>query len=411
MNAYINVLKNLHFRHLWLGQITSQISLNMLFFVLAIRVYSVTGSNTAVSFMLLSFGIPAVFFGIIAGGIVDYYDNRLVMLFSNITRAVLLFSFFIFESNLYMLYVLSVFVSIVTQLFIPAEAPSIPELVKSDEILTANSLFTISYYLSTVLGFLLAGPMIKILGHKNIYLFAMIVMIIASYFVFLLPKMKSKRVKTNSVLSPFFLLKLISDGISFIKSNIRIRQSLILMTFSQVLISTLSVLAPGFADRILAIDLSDASMFVMGPAALGLVGGALWVGAYGNKYLKGTIIMFGMVGSGFCLILMSLLSRSQLQGDLIRNVYFAITLLLFLGFFNSIISVPANTILQEDSDEEIRGRVYGALTSLTGGVSLLPVVFSGMMADFMGVAKTLLIIGIIIEAASIYEFIRRRIAR
>ena len=411
MNAYINVLKNLHFRHLWLGQITSQISLNMLFFVLAIRVYSVTGSNTAVSFMLLSFGIPAVFFGIIAGGIVDYYDNRLVMLFSNIARAVLLFSFFIFESNLFMLYILSVFVSIVTQLFIPAEAPSIPELVKPDEILTANSLFTISYYLSTVLGFLLAGPMIKILGHKNIYLFAMMVMIIASYFVFLLPKMKSKRVKTNSVLSPFFLLKLIRDGISFIKSNIRIRQSLILMTFSQVLISTLSVLAPGFADRILAIDLSDASMFVMGPAALGLVGGALWVGAYGHKYLKGTIIMFGMVGSGFCLILMSLLSRSQLPVDLIKNVYFAITLLLFLGFFNSIISVPANTILQEDSDEEIRGRVYGALTSLTGGVSLLPVVFSGMMADFMGVAKTLLIIGIIIEAASFYEFIRRRIAR
>ncbi len=411
MNAYINVLKNLHFRHLWLGQITSQISLNMLFFVLAIRVYSVTGSNTSVSFMLLSFGIPAVFFGIIAGGIVDYYDNRLVMLFSNITRAVLLFSFFIFESNLFMLYVLSVFVSIVTQLFIPAEAPSIPELVKPDEILTANSLFTISYYLSTVLGFLLAGPMIKILGHKNIYLFAMAVMIIASYFVFLLPKMKSKRVKTNSVLSPVFLLKLIRDGISFIKSNIRIRQSLILMTFSQVLISTLSVLAPGFADRILAIDLSDASIFVMGPAALGLVGGALWVGAYGHKYLKGTIIMFGMVGSGFCLILMSLLSRSQLPVDLIKNVYFAITLLLFLGFFNSIISVPANTILQEDSDEEIRGRVYGALTSLTGGVSLLPVVFSGMMADFMGVAKTLLIIGIIIEAASLYEFIRRRIAR
>ena len=411
MNAYINVLKNLHFRHLWLGQITSQISLNMLFFVLAIRVYSVTGSNTAVSFMLLSFGIPAVFFGIIAGGIVDYYDNRLVMLFSNIARAVLLFSFFIFESNLFMLYVLSVFVSIVTQLFIPAEAPSIPELVKPDEILTANSLFTISYYLSTVLGFLLAGPIIKILGHKNIYLFAMMVMIIASYFVFLLPKMKSKRVKTNSVMSPFFLLKLIRDGISFIKSNIRIRQSLILMTFSQVLISTLSVLAPGFADRILAIDLSDASMFVMGPAALGLVGGALWVGAYGHKYLKGTIIMFGMVGSGFSLILMSLLSRSQLPVDLIKNVYFAITLLLFLGFFNSIISVPANTILQEDSDEEIRGRVYGALTSLTGGVSLLPVVFSGMMADFMGVAKTLLIIGIIIEAASFYEFIRRRIAR
>lgn len=411
MKAYIDVLKNLHFRYLWLGQITSQISLNMLFFVLAIRVYSITGSNTAVSFMLLSFGIPAVFFGIIAGGIVDYYDNKLVMFFSNITRAILLFLFFIFESNIYMLYILSVFVSIITQLFIPAEAPSIPALVKPDQILTANSLFTISYYLSTVLGFLLAGPMLKILGHKNIYLFTMAVMFIASYFVFRLPKMKSKRVKTNSVLSPPFLFKLIKDGISFIKSNIRIRQSLILMTFSQVLISTLSVLAPGFADRILAIDLSDASVFVMGPAALGLVGGALWVGAYGHKYLKGTIIMFGMAGSGICLVLMSLLSRSQIQDDLIRNIIFSFMLLLFLGFFNSIISVPANTILQEDSDEEIRGRVYGALTSLTGGVSLLPVVFSGMMADFAGVAKTLLIIGIIIESVSIYEFMRRRMAK
>lgn len=171
------------------------------------------------------------------------------------------------------------------------------------------------------------------------------------------------------------------------------------MTFSQALLSTLAVLAPGFADRMLMIDLTDASYLVMGPAAIGLVCGSFLVGAYGNKILKGTFITVGIVGAGANLLLLSVVSGSY-------SLIAAIILLFTLGIFNSFISVPANTILQQDSDSHMRGRVYGVLTSATGGVSLLPVVFSGILADELGIGLTMALLGLVIAAVGIYHYLR-----
>src|SRR3989344_5519984 len=173
-------------------------------------------------------------------------------------------------------------------------------------------------------------------------------MFLASYFVFKLPKLKAVKNLSVDNFNLHFLKKTIDEGIAFIKNNQRIKQSLILMTFSQVLIVTLSVLAPGFSDRVLAIDLNDSSFLVMGPAATGLIIGAFWVGAYGPRFLKGSLIITGIIFSGITLILLSLVP--YLASNLvINNLILSMVILTLLGFFNSWISVPANTILQEDS--------------------------------------------------------------
>jgi len=402
---YLAVVKNINFRRLWLAQITSQIALNMLIFVLAIKVYQETRSNTAVSLMLLSFGIPSIIFGIIAGGLVDFFDKRKVLLFCNAVRTALLLAFFLFQSNLVALYVLIIITSILTQFFIPSEAPSIPQLVDPSEILTANSLFAISFYLSTITGFVISGPMIKIVGHTNVYLIMVILMSLATYFVFRLPPIAQKKGHIDLGTDLSFIGKIIEDGLLFIKSNERIEQSLILMTFSQALIATLAVLAPGFADRVLHIVLTDASFLVMGPAALGLIFGAILVGGYGNKFLKGSIILVGITIAGFTLLFLSFIPIVSQFGN---SLYLALILLFLLGVSNSFISVPANTILQQDSKSDMRGRVYGVLTSATGGVSLLPVLFSGVLADAVGVDHTLSVIGCVILIVSIYHFLQKR---
>lgn len=398
-NPFLAVYANRHFRNLWLGQIISQIALNMLSFILAIRVYQETQSNTAVSLLILMFGIPAIVFGIIAGGIVDHFDKRDILVFCNLARFFLFFVFYFASSHLAVLYILAVFFSLITQAFIPAEAPSIPSLVSENFLLAANSLFTISFYLSTVIGFIIAGPLLKLFGTPNIYLFMAGLMFFASIFVFRLPKIKVEQKKfTFTFLA---VVNTIFDGVKFISKNKRIKQSLILMTFAQALIMTLSVLAPGFADRVLAIELTDSSYLVMGPAAVGLVSGALIVGAYGERFLKGTIIYLGMVSTGLILILLSLSSQ------MLKSLILAVILLFFLGFFNSFITVPASTILQQDTREDMRGHIYGVLTSLTGGVSVLPVVLSGVLADMMGVARALLYIGLFVFITSISIGLRR----
>lgn len=419
LNNYISVIRNKNFRFLWLAQITSQVALNMLLFVLAIIVYQSTHSNIAVSMILLSFAVPSVIFGIVAGGIVDFYDKRTVLLLCNVFRLVVFLGFFLLSNNIYLIFLLTILVSVLTQFFIPAEAPSIASLVPDEEILTANSLFTISFYLSTVFGFILAGPAIKFFGEKNTYLIMSGFLAMASFFVYFLPPIKPKKEKKRVIISLNLFTDTITQGFQFIRKNTRIKQSLILLTFSQALIATLAVLAPGFSDKILGIDLNDASYLIMGPAAIGLVLGAFWVGAYGHKYLKGTIILVGIFAVSINLLLLSLISRASKPSIgiylyhfhtrvVMNNLTAAIILLLSLGIFNSLISVCANAILQSDSDSQMRGRIYGVLTSLTGGVSLLPVVFSSILADIAGVSRALSVVGLAVLATGIYHYLQRR---
>jgi len=181
-------------------------------------------------------------------------------------------------------------------------------------------------------------------------------------------------------------------------------QSLVILTGSQALISVLVVLAPGFADKIVKVALTDASYLVMGPAALGLVLGAYWVGKYGEKYLKGKIIRTGILSIGTILVILSFFARLQNLLTIPPIAIFFI-LLIGVGFFTSLLNVPASTILQQESESDVRGRVYGILTSLTGGVSVLPVVLSGILADLTSVTETVLVIGFITLAGGIYEMI------
>lgn len=414
MNPFTVVVANKNFRNLWFAQVASQISVNMLIFVLAIRVYQETSSNTAVSLLFLTFGIPSILFGVAAGGIVDHFDKRTILLWCNIFRVLLFIGFFALGSQIVLLFILAVTFSIVTQIFIPAEAPSIPILVSADKLLAANSLFTISFYLSTITGFVMAGPLLQVFRGNDVYAVMTILMILASVFVYFLPHLKGKC--ENEPLTCSSLFDIIRDGIVFIRQNVRIKQSLILMTFAQALLMTLTVLTPGFADKVLGIDLTESSYIVMGPAVIGLVLGALLVGGYGLRFLKGTLILAGIFATGILLLLLSLLTKVQsshlafgfANTSIIIGTLAPVMILLFLlGMANAFITVPANTILQQDSQGSLRGRVYGVLTALTGGISIVPVIFSGIAADTIGVGKTLSILGVIVLVSAIFQYAQR----
>ena len=323
-------------------------------------------------------------------------------MFCNFSRFLILLAYFIFYDNLLMLYVLSVAISIVTQLFIPAEGPSIPQLLSREYLLPANSLFTVSFYLTTILGSIAAGPSLGLLGSQPIYLILSAFMLLAYLFTSRLPQLAAEK----QLSAPFNLISLarpILEGLIFIYRHKRIKQSLYLLTFSQALIATLAVLAPGFAHKILMTDITASSLLVLGPSALGLVSGAMLVGVCGRRFLRGSLILTGIVATGVSLILLSLFS-SGANGVVL---YFILFLLFIIGISNSLINVPSSTILQEETETRVRGRIYGVLTSLTGGFSILPVLFSGLLADIVGIANTLITIGIFVLGIGIFYVIQR----
>ncbi len=409
------VLKVGDFRRLWLGQMFSQLAINMMLFVLALRVYQATSSNTAVSFLFLCFGLPAVVFAMLAGVVVDHLDKRVVLIVCNITRAILVGGLLIFPDHLVMMYVLAFFNSIVTQFYVPAEAPMIPRLVPSKLLVSANSLFTFTYYSSMACGFILAGPLLRFAGP---FLSFIIICSLFGVAAFNVARVKLTDTVTVDLkkLSHYNVLYLVSrimrdlsEALRAVSKSRSLTDSLLLLSGTQVVLSILGILGPGFADRVLEIDVRDVSVIILGPAVAGIVLGALWVGTYGVRYKSRVLVNTGILGAGFMLFLISLLVRLERTGSMSwvfnQSVVIPLALLFFflLGISNSLVDVPANSTLQKEAEGDMRGRVYGILTAAVGGIGVLPVVAGGILADVVGVGKVILILSIVIFSYGIWR--------
>lgn len=406
--SYLGVLTIPAFRSLWLGQLFSQLAVNTLLFVLALRLYQATGTNTAVSGLFLAYGIPAVLFGMIAGTAVDHLDKRRVLVFCDVTRAVLVSILFFISGNVFLVYLVTLINAVITQFYVPAEAPTIPKLVPGKYIVPANSLFSFTFYSSLALGSIVAGPMYRLFGPQWIFIILSLFFALAAFFERRLPSMASGVLGFRTVLS-FELSHITSrvwrkllEGLTYVRSSAALFDSLLLLTGTQIIFVMLGTLGPGFADRVLSIDIRDASLLIVGPAVLGILVGAVWVGNFGSRYRQRDLIKAGIIGAGASLLCISFVVRIQgfaaVAAYFSQNMRLTVSFLLFflLGFANSLLDVPANSLLQEEAKGSMRGRVYGMLTASVGGVGMLPVVAGGILADVIGVGKVVFFLGLVI---------------
>ncbi|MBI5448758.1 MFS transporter [Candidatus Gottesmanbacteria bacterium] len=409
------LIANRAFRFLWLGQIFSQLAMNMMIFTLALVVYRATGSNTAVSGLFLAYGVPALIFGMIAGTVVDRLDRRMVLILCDFLRAVLVLFLFFFLKNMPLVYFLVCINAIINQFYIPAEAPTIPKLVPRDQLVRANSLFSFTYYSSMAIGFILAGPFLKLLGAQNTVLFLAGLFLVASLMVRNIPRQGegfSSLLKIRGYNLWTLVGKMwqeVTNGLDYIFSVPMLSDAIVLLTGTQIIIAVLGSLAPGFADRVLEIDLRDASVVIVGPAVIGIILGALWVGSQGYRIGQIRLIKIGIVSVGVLLLLIAAtvpLTQIPWWSWLYSKhiiVPVEVTLFFLLGVANSFLDVPANSTLQEKATGSMRGRVYGMLTTAVGGVGMIPVVLGGVLADTFGVAKVIFFLGVVVLCYGVWR--------
>jgi MFS family permease len=171
--TFVDVLRNANFRNLWLGQIVSQIGDYFAFLALTVVVsgFSNTTEGTvlAVSGLLISFSLPRLLFGLLAGVFVDRWDRRRTMLVSDLVRVVLaLFMIPAFlAASLPAIFALAFLMSTVGTLFGPAKTALIPRLVSKEQLLSANALSQTSQMLATMIGPALAGFTLATAGEGN----------------------------------------------------------------------------------------------------------------------------------------------------------------------------------------------------------------------------------------------------
>lgn len=391
------VLATKPFLLLWLAEIFSQVAFYMLNFLVVFVVFELTNSSTAVSGIVLTFTIPAMLFGILAGAYVDRWDKKAVLLTTTLLRAVLSVLLALSYRNVALVYMFTFLLSLVTQFFIPAEIPMIPLLVRREHLLSANALFGMGVQGSILVAFALSGPFLILFRKTYIFLILALFFLAASALVYFIRVPRRRTYEEETTSTNLYIKDELMKTFAVISNTKAIYRSLFLLGFSQILLLIIAVIGPSFANEILKLDAEGFLLLFVTPAALGMVVGAVAIGNFLFSASRSILITTGLFTAGGTMALLPFASQ---------EVFVLLPILaIILGFANALIFVPANTIVQENTSDALRGKVYGALNALSGLASLLPVILTGSLSDIFGVSKVIVGIGVaILAVAVVYVF-------
>jgi MFS family permease len=408
-SGYTAVLQNRHFRSLWLAQVVSNTALNASFFVQLILIEEVTGSSAHLGAVILAFSLPAVLLSAIAGLIVDRVSKKTILIWSNALRvltgialailaALLPGNKWIEALFLAAIYVLVFVTSAIGQFFAPAEGAMIPLLVRSDNLLPANSLFTLTFIVSQILGMIILAPLgVKLIGITGSLWVAVAMYVAATLFVAVIPRDQPARAETfDGVSAARRAWNEIREGWLFAIAHRAIFVALLQLALTNTLTMVMAELVPGFAKRVLGLQPEDA-IYVFWPAGAGVLLASILIGRFGHRVPREILAVGGMIGVALGLLGLAWVGSGSLifgQPLFVRfpELYLTASAVvmffaLIIGMTMAAINIPAQTIVQERSNDAVRGRVLAVQFTIANLIALPPMLFVGNLADVYGIPR------------------------
>ncbi len=392
------LLKNRSFLLLWLGQIFSQVADKVL---LVMSIALLTTYNIPVkyaassgSYLMVSSTIPAILFGVAAGIFVDRYPKKQVMVVSNVLRGLLILLLPVLPKEFAILLLINFTISVVMQVFTPAELSAIPLVVKQENLLTANALFTTTSITSLIFGFGIGEPILTAVtqisqnGSREILVAGLY--FIAAGLVQLVAmeeqigesssSREGEATPTNDTskqarrANPWHELKI---GSQYLASNKLLLSAMLQLA---VLFSTIAALLG------LSIALTDEvglkpEQFgtLVAPLGIGLVLGAGILGHWGSRIQQKALPLIGFISMGAILIVFTF----------VHDLLLGIVCAGILGLGASLIAVPMQTLIQEKTPESMRGKVFGFQNNAVNIAVAVPLIIVAPLADRFGLPPVL----------------------
>src|SRR6185369_5937741 len=188
------------------------------------------------------------------------------------------------------------------------------------------------------------------------------------------------------------------EGLDYIRRHPEIRWSLTYLGIAASLVGVLGVLGPKFAKETLGLKEEDFVVVVL-PLGVGIVMGILLLNAYGRLLPRRRVIEGGLIALGVFLVAMAgsgtisrFLGSSAAQTGvdlslLTSLLSIVVAVAFFAGVAYAAVAIPAQTQLQEDLPEDVRGRVFGVLNMLVSVASFLPILIVGPISDVLEALK------------------------
>jgi MFS family permease len=367
-----------NFRLFWTGQVISLTGTWMQTTAQAWLVLKLTqDSPFALGVVITLQFIPVMLFALFGGVLADRLPKRTALV---ITQSLLMFQATIFGVlvatglvQLWQVYVLAVVQGVITAVDNPLRQAFLYEMVGRDVLVNAVGLNSMSFNGARIFGPALAGVVIELIGIAPTLILNAVSFVPVIWALLL---MDPKALFATAPSAGGSMLGKLKEGLAFAGRTPSVLSVLLVIAFVGTFGFNFSVVTPLVADNLLR---TDAAGFGVLSAAMGV--GAL-IAALGTAYLHHVTIRRLLISSGLFSIFLGALAVSS---------FFWLSMLLFIivGFTGITCATVANSLLQLNTPEQLRGRVLSINILLTQGSTPIGGFFLGSLGQVAGVETAL----------------------
>jgi predicted MFS family arabinose efflux permease len=401
-NGFGTLIKNRNFMLLWIGQIISQLA-DKVFFVLMVALldhYPIPpglAQNSMYSTLMLVFTIPAILFGSLGGILVDRLPKKLIMVGSDVVRGILTLLIPILPRQFTILLIITFSISSITQFFAPAEQAAIPQIVKPQNLMAANALFSSTMMGALIIGFAIGEPILTwakdALGESFgqelvvalLYIISAAIMQPINFQKATIINDEENRELTNPWTE-------FTQSISYIKKNRLVLNAMLQLITLYCVFAALTVLAIRLAADF---NLKEKQFgFFLAAAGVGMVIGAAILGHWGHKLHHKPLPLLGFLMMALVLGVISFT----------HNLIFALLLCALLGIGAALIGVPMQTLIQQETPATMHGKVFGFQNHAVNIALSVPLAIAGPLTDILGLRTVLTSMSFIVMLVGIWAW-------
>jgi MFS family permease len=389
------VLRKRSFFALWLARFISNVgdwlALLPLFSFIAFQRH---GSAAETSMVMVSFSIPVILLGPVAGVFVDRSNLKRILIICDLVCAVLA-ALLAFSGHLYQMYLLMAGLSAASCFFVPAQIAALPLIVPENELMVANSINVQTLQLNQIFAPAVVGFAVAWLGEKNCFYLDSASFIISALLV---STIRIDRAAISVVAVENTIWADLKAGLKFIAGH----------PVARVLVLTIAIAngAVAIFEALFAVYVRDllgggSKMFGSVTSALGVgtILGALLVGRFAQRQARPRIINVGFLVQAISVFVLGMWAMPVIT--LAASVG--------LGAGAALVFLSAQTFALEEVPPEMLGRVTSTATSVFAVVQLGSFAGSGFLATWLGLRNLCyaVVLVVILTAIVAHVWIRK----
>jgi len=381
---------------IWSGQIFSTLSSVTVSYAMIFWLSIETKSAEVLALATIASMLPQMLLGPFIGVLIDRLNRRMVMIFADLFIAgcsvIIAVMFMNGIDGIHWFYVLMMLRSIGSAFHIPAMQASTPLLAPESELIRISGVNQMIQSSSIIVGPMLAALLISNLEMSYVLFLDVVGAVIASVSL-LMVHIPNPEKKENAP-EPHVMREM-KEGFMAIYNHKGLYMLFIISVLATFFIMPIAALFPlmtinHFMGSTYQVSLIEVSWGV------GMLFGGLLLGIKSFKVNEVIMINLTYVILGLTFAFTGILPANAFWMFMVLTFFGGISMTLYSGVFM--------VILQTSIDPAAMGRVFSLFGSITLLPSIIGLVFTGYIADTIGVPNSFLIAGISITILGIYSF-------